>query len=803
MLRDFAFAFRTMRRSPGFAITAILALAAGIGANSAMFSVIDGVLLRPLPFQNPDRLVNIWEVDLQRNIPRFPAPVGNYLDWRTMNHVLSSMGAYTQTAFSLSSSTEPERYIGALSDSGLFPTLGVNPVLGRPFNGEDDLPGRDNVAIIGYGLWKQRFGGDSHILGRQIILDGKSRTIVGVMPLGFSYPVQSVVWVPFGWNDETRGRRDFHNIRVVGRLRDGVSLEQARTDFLSIAANLDRLYPFFNQSEKIAVNPVLEDLVGQSRPSLILLLGAAGFVLLIACANVANLQLAKAAGRARELAIRASLGAPRMRLLKQLLTESLLLSSMGGLVGLLLAYGAIQTILALAPSTIPRLADVHLDWRALSFTSVLSVFTGVVFGILPAWRASRPDVQSVLKEGQRGSTANGRLRSSLVVIQVVAAVVFLAGAGLLIRSFYALLNVDAGFDASHVMTMRLTPAPLKYSGHPELQIQLGRDILRNVAALPGVRMAAIATDVPLAGNPIYIMRLEGQNVTPSQAPVTNYFSVTPSYFETMHMRLLEGRWLNDGDIAGSPLAVVINQTLARKYFPGQSPLGKRLEVGFAVPPRWRQIVGVVADVHSDGLDLQTPIQVYAAYLQVPGVFPSFTPAITVVAKTSQDPAAAGPAIKKAILDADRAQPVFAIQTMDEVVGKSIAQRRFALALIAIFAALALFLAALGLYGVISYSVAQRTSEIGIRIALGAKSSQVLWMVERQGLLLVGIGLILGTVAALALTRFLEKMLFGVSPTDPLTYLGVASLLLSVAAAACYIPARRAARVDPMVALRYE
>jgi len=345
--------------------------------------------------------------------------------------------------------------------------------------------------------------------------------------------------------------------------------------------------------------------------------------------------------------------------------------------------------------------------------------------------------------------------------------------------------------------------PTKFSGHPELQIQLGRDILRNVAALPGVRTAAIATDVPLAGNPIYIMRIEGQEVTPSQAPVTNYFSVTPTYFETMHMHLLEGRLLNEGDVSRTPLVAVINRALAQKYFPGQSPVGKRLEVGFAVPPRWRQIVGVVADVHSDGLDLQTPIQVYAAFLQVPGVFPSFTPALTVVAKTAQDPAAIGPAMKKAILAADRSQPVFAIQTMEEVVGKSISQRRFALVLVAVFATLALFLAALGLYSVISYSVARRTSEIGIRMALGAHSHHVLWMVEREGLLLVGVGLIVGTIAALALTRFLERMLFGVTPADPLTFLGVATLLLSVAAAACYIPARRASRVDPMVALRYE
>jgi len=803
MLQDLAFGLRNLRRHPGFTVTAVLALAAGIGANSAMFSVIDGVLLKPLPFQQPERLVNIWETLPKRNIPRLPAPVGNYLDWRTMNHVLADMGSFTGAAFSLASVTEPERYLGARCDPGLFSTLRVNPVLGRAFTAEDNLPGHDTVAILAYGLWKQRFGGDPQILGQKITLDGSPREIIGVMPPGFSYPPQAVLWVPFGWTDALRSRRDFHDIRVIGRLKDGVSLGQAQTEFSSIAVNLARQYPSFNQDERITVNFALDDLVGQIRPALVVLLGAVGFVLLIACANVANLSLAKAASRARELAIRASLGAGRARIVRQLLAESLLLSLVGGMTGLLLAYGAIRTILAVAPATIPRLTEVHLDWRALTFTLMLSGLTGIVFGIFPAWTASRPDVFADLKNGARGSTGHGSLRAALVVAQVVSAVVLLAGAGLLVRSFYALLQVDAGFTADHVMTMRLVPAPLKYNGHPDLQIQFARDILRNVAAIPGVKAAGIASDVPLAGNPIFIMRIEGQPVTPSQAPVTAYFSVTPTHFGLMGMRLLEGRFLNEGDTAGSPLVAVVNQTLARKYFPGQSAVGKRLEVGFADPPRWREIVGVVADVHSDGLDQQTPVQVYAAFLQMPGVFPSFTPAITVVAKTSQDPAAAGDAIKNAILKVDRSQPVFALQTMEQVIGKSVSQRRFALVLIAVFAGLAVFLAVLGLYGVISYSVSQRTAEIGIRMALGARTNQVLWMIERQGLFLVGIGLVAGIAGAALLTRFLRGMLFGVSPTDPVTFLGVAGALLCVAAAACYLPARRAAQVDPLVALRYE
>ena len=803
MFQDLAFGVRNLRSHPGFAITAVLALAAGIGANSAMFSVIDGVLLKPLPFPQPERLVNVWEGVPKRNIPRLPAPVGNYLDWRTMNHVLSDMGAFSQAAFSLASTTEPERYLGARCDQGLFSTLRVRPVMGRPFRAEDNAPGHDTVAVIGYGLWKQRFGGDPLVLGQRIILEGRSRQIIGVMPQGFTYPVQSVLWIPFGWTEEIRSRRDYHDVRVIGRLKDGVTLDQAKTEFSSIAVNLDRQFPDLNKDELIAVNLMLEDLVGQIRPALVALLGAVGFVLLIACANVANLLLAKAAGRARELAIRVSLGAGRARILRQLLAESLLLSTIGGITGLLLAYLAIQMILVAAPTSVPRLTEVHLDWRAVSFTLVLSVLTGLVFGMFPAWGASRADIHSVLKEGTRATTGQGRLRGALVVAQVIAAVVLLAGAGLLVRSFYALLHVDAGFEPSQVITMRLAPAPLKYNGHPDLQIQLARDILHQVVALPGVQSAGIATDIPLAGNPIFIMRMEGQQVTPSQAPVSAFFSVTPSYFDVMQMHLIEGRLLNARDVAGTPLVAVVNQTLARKYFPGQGAVGKRLEVGFATPPRWREIVGVVADIHSDGLDVQTPVQVYAAFLQTPGVFPSFTPAFTVAAKTSQEPAAARTAIKNAIFSVDRSQPIFAVQTMEEVIGKSVSQRRFALVLIAVFAGLALFLAALGLYGVISYSVTQRTCEIGLRMALGAKQSQVLWMVEREALLLVGIGLVAGTASALALTRFLEGMLFAVSPGDPVTFIGVAATLLGVAAAACYLPARRASRVDPIVALRYE
>ena len=803
IVQDLQFGFRQLRSNLGFTIFAVLTLALGIGANSAIFSVVNGVLLRPLPFDRPERLVDIWEAMPKRNIPRLPAPPGNYLDWRARNHVLSSLGGFVQAGFSVTSTGDPERYIGALCDEGLFPTLGVAPILGRGFTANDDLPGGDAITVLSYGLWKQRFGGDPKVLGRQMVVDGRPRTIIGVMPEHFSFPEQSALWIPFGWSGELRTRRDGHFVQVIGRLRDGVSLAQARSGFSYIATNLAKEHPVFNQDELIEVRPVMEDLVGNVRPAFIALASAVGFLLLIACTNIANLLLAKAAQRTRELAVRASLGAGRLRILRQLLVESLLLSLTGGLAGLILAAAALHVILLLAPASIPRLAEVHLDRSAILFTAALSILSGVFFGVVPAWSASRSDLHSLLKTGARGNTARVGLRNAFVVLQVGAAVVLLAGAGLLIRSFHTLLQIDAGFNPAQVVTARLTPAPSRYDGHPNLQIQLARDILRNLAAAPGIQKSAIGTDIPMAGHPTFIMRMEGQEVSPSQAPITAFFSVTPSYFDVMGMRLIQGRLFNDQDVLGTPLVVVINETLARKYFPGQSAIGKRIEVTFQDMPRWRQIVGVIADVHTDGLASATPVQVYGNFLQMPGVAPDSTPEISVVAKIQLGSAAAGESMKAAILRADRAQPVFAVQTMDAVVGQSISERRFALMMIGGFAGLALFLAAFGIYSVMSYTVAQRTSEIGIRIALGAKVYQVLWMIERQGLILAITGLAGGLLAASILTRFLKTLLFGIEPLDPGTFIGAAGLLLFVAILACCLPARRASRVEPLNALRQE
>jgi putative ABC transport system permease protein len=799
------FTLRMLRRNPALAISAILATGLGIGATSAMFSITDGILLHPLPFPKSDQLVNVWEAAPSRNLPFLVAAPGNYYDWRTQAQSFSAIGAFRQETFNLGvPDSEPERFIGAIADPGFFAVLGVSPMLGRLFIDDENQPGQDGVVILSYAVWQQRFGGDRGILGRSLDLNGKPHTVIAVMPQGFEYPPRAVMWAPLALDAQMKARRDFHRLRVIARLKDSVSLGRARAEFQTIAAGLAAQYPDLNADETALVNPILEDLVGDVRPALLVLLGAVVAVLLIACANVANLLLAKASGRQREIAIRTSMGASRGAILGQMLTESVVLSLLGGIAGLLMAQFALRGLISLAPASIPRIEEITLNGRVVGLAVALSIATGILFGLAPAWFASRIDVNGMLKEGMRGSSARNPLRSVLVAGQVAIALILLSGAGLLIRSFYEVARVDAGFNPEHLMTMQLTPALTRYRGHPDLQIQLARGILEKVDGINGVRTAAIATSLPLLGNPIYIMRFAGRPpVTPSQAPIANYFAVTPAFFETMAMRLIRGRTLTERDAQDSPLVAVVNQTLVDRYFPHEDPIGKRLEIGFSDPPRWREIVGVVADVKTAGLDQDTTVQVYTAYLQMPS-FPSGTvSSITILARTAGDPATLGPGIQSAILGVDRSQPVYLIQPMTEVVSKSVAQRRLSLILLAFFAASAMLLAAIGVYGVMSFVVAQRTGEIGIRMALGARAGQVAWHVQRQGMTLVAAGLAAGAVGALVLTRYLSTLLFRVNPRDPLIFGVSAATLIAVSIVACWLPARRASRVDPLAALRNE
>jgi putative ABC transport system permease protein len=804
LFRNLQFALRMVRKNPAVAISAVLAIALGVGATSAMFSAVDGILLNPLPFPGSERLVNVWETAPSRDLQQLVVAPGNYYDWRTQNHVFSAIGAYQQAAFNLASREgEPERFLGAICDADFFTTLGVKPVLGRNFARDEDQPGHSDVVVLGYSVWQQRFGASREVLGQKLNINGRPRTVIGVMPAGFEYPQQAVMWSPLGFDAETRERRDFHRLRVIGRLKDGVTLEGARAEFRTIAARLAEQYPDLNRDESVLVNPVLADLVGPVRNPLLVLLGAVFAVLLIACANVANLLLAKASGRHREIAVRAAMGASRRTILGQMLTESLVLAILGGAAGIVIAQLALNGLVALAPPNTPRLDQVVLNWRVAGLGLALSMATGILFGLAPAWYASRVDVSSLLKEGGRGNTSRNRLRSVLVVAQVAITLVLLAGAGLLTRSFYEVAHVDAGFDPEHLMTMRMAPAVTRF-GEPARQIQLARGILAKVGALPGVRQAAVATDLPMLGNPIFIMRFEGRPpVTPSQSPLANYFAVTPTFFDSMKMRLLRGRLLTEWDLAGSPLVAVVNQTLVDRYFHNEDPIGKQLEIGFDDPPAWRQIVGVVADVKTAGLDRDTPVQVYGAYFQIPTFPAAAIPQFNVLARTAGDPANVGPAMQAAILSLDRSQPVYAIQPMTTVVARSIAQRRLSLVLLAFFAASALALAAIGVFGVMSFVVTLRTPEIGIRMALGAQPTQVTWQVESQAMRLVAAGLAVGAAAALLLTKYLHGMLFRVSERDPAVFgIAIATLLIT-SAVACWIPARRAARVDPIAALRTE
>jgi putative ABC transport system permease protein len=799
MKHDLRYALRQLLRSPGWSAVALLTIALGIGACTAIFSVVNTVLLRPLPYPESERLVVVRETNLPR-FPEFSVAPGQYFAWRAQSRSWQSLAASRSATYNLTGLGEPQRVIAERVTANHFSTLGVRPALGRDFTAEEDVPGRENVVLLSHGFWQRQLGGRADVLQRALTLNGQPFTVIGVMPPGFRPHGRTEVYTPAAYTASDREQRGGHYISVFGRLAPGVTLEQARSEMAVIAERMARQYPATNQGWGVKLTPMLEAAVRDVKPVLFALLAAVGCLLLIACANVANLLLVRATGRVKEIAVRGALGAGRARIVRQLLTESLLLALLGAALGVVIAQLGIRGLMSLAPESVPRLQEVAIDLRALGVSVALAIVTGIAFGVAPARQLTRPELSEALKQAGRGAGETGhrhRLRGALVVAEMAIALVLLVGAGLLMRSFVHLQSVDPGFEPQQALAARVSLPEQKYDSDAK-QALFADQALRQLAALPGVQAAGAVQVAPLSGSD-YLLQfsIKGRPpIAPSDLPPTHYYAVSPGYFRAMGIRLLRGRLFEATDTATSPPVAIIGESMARKFFPGQDPLGQYIMVTQG-PDRWRQIVGVVRDVRHYDLHREVTVQTYEPLAQQP--FSLLTFVVRAGGSTEPLPAA----IRRAIYAVDADQPVARIQPLTQWVAESMGRQRFAMLLFAVFSGAALLLAAIGIYGVMAYSVRQRRGEIGIRMALGAGTAQVLRLVCLQGGRLIVLGLGLGIGGALLLTRFLSTMLFGVSAQDPLTF-GVIALLLAIAAAlACLLPARRAAGVNPMTALRSE
>jgi predicted permease len=802
--QDLRYGLRTLLKNPGFTTIAVTALALGIGANCAIFSVVNAVLLRPLPFKNPEQLVMVWENATHVGFPKNTPSPPNFLDWQRQNTVFTGMAAMAERSFNLTGVGQPERLDGRRVSANLFELLGVPPLLGRIFAPDDDHSG-SHVVLLGYSLWQRRFGSDSGIIGQSITLNGESYTVIGIMPRSVHLPAygnwHDQLWVPIAFTNEEITERGTHFLDVVARIKPGMTLKQAQAEMETIAARLSKQYPKSNMRIGATVSPLHEEIVGDIKAALLILLGAVGSVLLIACANVANLLLARAAVREKEIALRLAMGASRSRLTRQLLTESILLAFLGGGFGLLLALAGVRMLKTFVPSMILQIQAINIDGKVLVFTASIALLTGIVFGLAPVIHASHSNLNESLKEGGRDSAVGkkgNRLRGLLVIGEVAVSFILLIGAGLLINSFLHLRNLDPGFRSDHLLTMKVDLSELKYPDGEQRSVFFD-EVLRRIRVLPGVQSVAVAGNLPLTYNgDSATIAVEGIPDPPlDQWRDVIYRAIGPGYFSTMGIRMIRGRDFTDQDRADSTKVVVISEKTAQHYWPGQDPIGKRLKLGATASDiPWREVIGVVKDVRQNDFIAQPKMQMYLPYRQMKDLA-----ANALVVRTSVEPMSLATSVRNAIWAVDKDQPVADIDTMDHIVSEAIARQRFSMLLLGIFAALALMLAAVGIYGVMSYSVAQRTHEIGIRMALGARPADVLQMTVKQGLKLVSVGMILGLVAAILLTRVLVSLLYGISATDPITFVGISLVLLAVAILASYIPALRATKVDPIIALR--
>ena len=801
--RDLVYAIRTWLKSPVITAIALLAMALGIGANTAVFSIVNTILLRPLPYPDAERLVRIWES--QPDLDKAPLAPGNFLDWKQHNQSFEQLAAFRSQSLNFTEGQEPERIRGARVSANFFSVLGLQPALGRSFTEEEDQPGNNRVLVLSDELWRRRFSADPNIINKTTLVNDQSYMIIGVMPRGATFPTrQAEVFTPNAFNDAEKKTRRTRYIFGIGRLKPGVTVDQAQADMTAIASRLAEQYPATNSKARIKLVPLKEEVIGNVQPLLIILIGAVVCVLLIACANIANLLLSRALTRQKEVAIRNALGASRWRIIRQMLTESILLSLVGGALGLLLAFAIIYLLLYLKPASIPRLTEIYLDARSLAFTFSLSLLTGVLFGLFPALRASTPDLEESLKEGsnrQSSGRSHQRLRSLLVVSEVALSLLLLVVSGLLIKSFVRLNDVDLGFDQSNLLTMEIALPGSKYPDGSS-QVTFFQQALENLKALPNVQHVGAISDLPLLGGNSTVFQVEGRPMDQGEKPLTEFRLISSDYFRAMSIQLLRGRYFNGSDHKTAPGVVIINETLAKRFFPGEDAIGKR--IGLSNPVDWREIVGIARDVRDYGPDIEPTPQSYIPMVQnAPDYLDATSSGMALLVRTDRDPKSLIPMVREQVRSLDRSQPIQNLKTMEERFGESVAQRRFNMLVLSMFAGLSLVLAAVGVYGVISYSVTQRTHEFGVRMALGAQPRDVSRLVLKHVLKLTAGGIVLGLAGAFAVSRTLSSFLYGVTATDPTVLIATSLLMAAIALLASYYPARKATKVDPLIALRAE